>query len=146
MVGALSLRTRGVYFIMITLAFAQMIYYVAIGLDRYGGDDGLTIDQRSSSRFLELNNKTAVLLSLLRSFARRIYLVTRLVNSRFGQVIRGVTFQRTAHARARLSGLSLQAGLLRDRRRACADSPARCSPITPIRQPRRSCTGPGPAT
>src|SRR6516225_5379941 len=42
-VGALSLRTRGVYFIMITLAFAQMIYYVAIGLDRYGGDDGLTI-------------------------------------------------------------------------------------------------------
>ena len=46
-VGALSLRTRGVYFIMITLAFAQMIYYVAIGLDRYGGDDGLTIYQRS---------------------------------------------------------------------------------------------------
>src|SRR5215471_10746760 len=46
-VGALSLRTRGVYFIMITLAFAQMIYYVAIGLDRYGGDDGLTIYKRS---------------------------------------------------------------------------------------------------
>src|ERR1700684_949786 len=39
-VGALSLRTRGVYFIMITLAFAQMVYYVAIGLDRYGGGDG----------------------------------------------------------------------------------------------------------
>src|SRR3954468_19269645 len=39
-VGALCLRTRGVYFIMITLAFAQMVYYVAIGLDRYGGDDG----------------------------------------------------------------------------------------------------------
>src|SRR5436305_13280655 len=46
-VGALSLRTRGVYFIMITLAFAQMIYYVAIGLDRYGGDHGLTIHHRS---------------------------------------------------------------------------------------------------
>jgi branched-chain amino acid transport system permease protein len=46
-VGALSLRTRGVYFIMITLAFAQMIYYVAIGLDRYGGDDGMTIYKRS---------------------------------------------------------------------------------------------------
>ncbi|MGA7971200.1 MAG: branched-chain amino acid ABC transporter permease, partial [Pseudolabrys sp.] len=42
-IGALSLRTRGVYFIMITLAFAQMAYYVIGGIDRYGGDDGLTI-------------------------------------------------------------------------------------------------------
>ncbi len=41
------LRTRGVYFIMITLAFAQMIYYVGVSLDRYGGDDGLTIYKRS---------------------------------------------------------------------------------------------------
>src|SRR4051794_41219750 len=46
-VGALSLRTRGVYFIMITLAFAQMAYYIASGLARYGGDDGLTIYKRS---------------------------------------------------------------------------------------------------
>src|SRR5690242_11649400 len=58
-VGALSLRTRGVYFIMITLAFAQMIYYVAIGLDRYGGDDGLTIYKRSQfAGLLDLQNKT----------------------------------------------------------------------------------------
>src|ERR1700726_1671985 len=57
-VGALSLRTRGVYFIMITLAFAQMIYYVAIGLDRYGGDDGLTIYKRSDvGGLINLNNK-----------------------------------------------------------------------------------------
>ena len=48
-VGALSLRTRGVYFIMITLAFAQMIYYVAVGLDRYGGDDGMTTYRRAPS-------------------------------------------------------------------------------------------------
>ncbi len=46
-IGALSLRTRGVYFIMITLAFAQMAYYVASGLAPYGGDDGLTIYKRS---------------------------------------------------------------------------------------------------
>ena len=58
-VGALCLRTRGVYFIMITLAFAQMIYYVAIGLDRYGGDDGLTIYQRSQfGGLIDLNNTT----------------------------------------------------------------------------------------
>ena len=47
LIGALSLRTRGVYFIMITLAFAQMTYYIVAGLARYGGDDGLTIQKRS---------------------------------------------------------------------------------------------------
>ncbi|MDP1086344.1 branched-chain amino acid ABC transporter permease, partial [Klebsiella pneumoniae] len=39
--GAVSLRTRGVYFIMITLAFAQMLFYIFISLRQYGGEDGL---------------------------------------------------------------------------------------------------------
>src|SRR5246127_1871758 len=57
-VGALSLRTRGVYFIMITLAFAQMVYYIASGLSRYGGDDGLTIYKRSSfGGLINLSNR-----------------------------------------------------------------------------------------
>src|SRR5262249_57530703 len=65
-VGALSLRTRGVYFIMITLAFAQMIYYVAIGLDRYGGDDGMTIyKSRPFSPLLRLPHKTPLHYPLL---------------------------------------------------------------------------------
>ena len=42
-IGAISLRTTGVYFIMITLAFAQMIYYFAISWPAYGGEDGLSI-------------------------------------------------------------------------------------------------------
>ena len=42
-IGAISLRTSGVYFIMITLAFAQMIYYFAISWPAYGGEDGLSI-------------------------------------------------------------------------------------------------------
>ena len=39
--GYLSLRTKGVYFIMITLAFAQMIYFLFVSMERYGGDDGV---------------------------------------------------------------------------------------------------------
>jgi len=89
-VGALSLRTRGVYFIMITLAFAQMVYYVAIGLDRYGGDDGLTIRQRSQfGGFVDLNNKTLFYYLCLALLVGSIYLVSRIVNSRFGLVIQG---------------------------------------------------------
>ena len=89
-VGALSLRTRGVYFIMITLAFAQMIYYVAIGLDRYGGDDGLTINVRSQfGTVVDLNNKTLFYYLCFAILLAGIYLVWRIVNSRFGLVIRG---------------------------------------------------------
>jgi branched-chain amino acid transport system permease protein len=89
-IGALSLRTRGVYFIMITLAFAQMVYYVAIGLDRYGGDDGLTIRQRSDfGRLIDLNNPTLFYYLCFALLLVSIYLVSRLVNSRFGLVIRG---------------------------------------------------------
>jgi branched-chain amino acid transport system permease protein len=89
-VGALSLRTRGVYFIMITLAFAQMIYYVAIGLDRYGGDDGLTIYKRSQfAGLLDLQNKAVFYYLCLALLVASVYLVARIVNSRFGLVIRG---------------------------------------------------------
>ena len=89
-VGALSLRTRGVYFIMITLAFAQMIYYVAIGLDRYGGDDGLTIYKSSQfGGLLDLNNKTLFYYLCFALLLASIYLVWRIVNSRFGLVIQG---------------------------------------------------------
>jgi branched-chain amino acid transport system permease protein len=89
-IGALSLRTRGVYFIMITLAFAQMIYYVAIGLERYGGDDGLTIRQRSQfGGLINLNNKTQFYYLCFALLVGSIYLISRLINSRFGLVIQG---------------------------------------------------------
>jgi branched-chain amino acid transport system permease protein len=89
-VGALSLRTRGVYFIMITLAFAQMIYYVAIGLDRYGGDDGLTIYKRSDfAGLIDLNNKIVFYYLCFAILLASIFVIARLVNSRFGLALRG---------------------------------------------------------
>ena len=89
-IGALSLRTRGVYFIMITLAFAQMAYYVAAGLSRYGGDDGLTIDKRSQFVApLDLTNKTQFYYVCLLLLFASIFLVWRLTNSRFGLLIQG---------------------------------------------------------
>ena len=89
-VGALSLRTRGVYFIMITLAFAQLVYYFGVGLDRYGGDDGLSIRQRSAfAGFIDLSNRTQFYYLCFILLIAAIYLIWRLVNSRFGMVLQG---------------------------------------------------------
>jgi branched-chain amino acid transport system permease protein len=89
-VGALSLRTRGVYFIMITLAFAQMVYYVAVGLDRYGGDDGLTIYSRSQfAGLINLGNRTVFYYVCVVLLFAVIFGTWRVINSRFGLVIQG---------------------------------------------------------
>ncbi|MCK9907935.1 branched-chain amino acid ABC transporter permease [Microbacteriaceae bacterium K1510] len=89
-IGALSLRTRGVYFIMITLAFAQMIYYVGVSLSRYGADDGLTIQQRSQfAGLVNLNHKATFYYICLALLFASVFIVWRLVNSRFGMVVQG---------------------------------------------------------
>ena len=90
-IGALSLRTRGVYFIMITLAFAQMAYYVASGLSRYGGDDGLTIYKRSNfGSLINLSNRVQFYYLCLACLLAMIFLIWRIVNSRFGMVVQGL--------------------------------------------------------
>jgi branched-chain amino acid transport system permease protein len=89
LIGLLSLRTRGVYFIMITLAFAQMIYYVFISLKAYGGDDGLSLPRRSALGF-DTSSDTAFYYVVLALFAAAIFLVHRLVNSRFGRVVQAI--------------------------------------------------------
>jgi branched-chain amino acid transport system permease protein len=90
-IGALSLRTRGVYFIMITLAFAQMAYYVVSGLSRYGGDDGLTIYKRSDfAGLINLSNRVQFYYLCLACLLAGIYLIWRIVNSRFGLVVQGL--------------------------------------------------------
>ncbi|WP_175619393.1 branched-chain amino acid ABC transporter permease [Bradyrhizobium sp. 2S1] len=90
-IGALSLRTRGVYFIMITLAFAQMAYYITSGLSRYGGDDGLTVYKRSDfAGLIDLSNRTQFYYLCLACLFGGLYLIWRIVNSRFGLVVQGV--------------------------------------------------------
>jgi branched-chain amino acid transport system permease protein len=90
-IGALSLRTRGVYFIMITLAFAQMAYYVASGLSRYGGDDGLTVYKRSDfGGLIDLSNRTQFYYLCLACLLATVLLIWRIVNSRFGLVVQGL--------------------------------------------------------
>jgi len=74
----------------ITLAFAQMIYYLGASLSRYGADDGLTIYQRSQfAGLLNLSSKTIFYYVCLALLALTLLLVWRLVNSRFGMTIRG---------------------------------------------------------
>ncbi|NOR49918.1 MAG: branched-chain amino acid ABC transporter permease [Desulfuromonadales bacterium] len=88
-VGALSLRTSGMHFIMITLAFAQMLYFFFVALEGYGGDDGLSLFSRNTLPALDLGDDTQfyyVCLTLLFAF---LYLSARLVKSPFGMVIRG---------------------------------------------------------
>ena len=56
-IGAVSLRTTGIYFIMITLAFTQMLYYLGVSIEEYGGDDGMRLTERSQfSGLIDLND------------------------------------------------------------------------------------------
>jgi branched-chain amino acid transport system permease protein len=97
-IGAVSLRTRGVYFIMITLAFAQMMFYLVNSMKAYGGDEGLTLPQRAS----DLGNEVAFYYVVLSLLAVTIFLLHRLINSRFGRVIVAI---RENEARAAAVGL-----------------------------------------
>ena len=87
--GAICLRTRGVYFIMITMAFAQMAYYFFLSLEVYGGDDGLPLFNRSTLPGLDLQDPLTLFLFAYASLLGGLYLKHRIVNSRFGLVIQG---------------------------------------------------------
>ncbi len=90
-IGAISLRTRGVYFIMITLAFAQMIYYLTISMKAYGGDEGLTLTQRATlGPGLDLRDDATFYYVVLALLAGSLFLISRLVNARFGRVIQAI--------------------------------------------------------
>lgn len=90
LVGAVSLRTRGVYFIMITLAFAQMVYYVFISLRQYGGEDGINLYSRTVLPGIDISNDVAFYYAVLLVFVIVLFFFGRLVHSRFGIALTGI--------------------------------------------------------
>ncbi len=90
LIGALSLRTGGVQFIMITLAFAQMLFFLFVSLNTYGGDDGLIIRRTNELFGLNMRDKQTYYYVCLAIAAVFFFLLWRLVNSRFGNVLTGL--------------------------------------------------------
>jgi len=103
-IGAVSIRTSGIYFIMITLAFTQMLYYLGISLAEFGGDDGMRLKARSQfSGLIDLRDPVAFYYLALALVLFSVFLVYRIVNSRFGMVLRAA---KSNDARTRAIGFS----------------------------------------
>jgi branched-chain amino acid transport system permease protein len=126
-VGALSLRTRGVYFIMITLAFAQLVYYLASGLEGYGGDDGLNIGRSRFSGLIDLRDKATFYWLCFALLCGTLWFCSRLANSRFGYVLRGARSNELRMPRS-ASRCSATAWSPASSPARSAGSPASCSP------------------
>ena len=103
-IGAISVRTSGIYFIMITLAFTQMLYYLGISIEEYGGDDGMRLGVRSQfPGLIDLNDPTSFYYLVFAILVLFLYLTNRLVNSRFGLVLQAA---RSNEPRTRAIGFS----------------------------------------
>ena len=87
-IGAISLRTRGVYFIMITLAFAQMLFYLANSIKQYGGDEGLTVRVRTLLPLgLDLRSGSTLYYTALAVLGVTLLLLARFVPSKLGRAV-----------------------------------------------------------
>lgn len=102
-IGAISLRTTGVYFIMITLAFAQMMYYFANSWPTYGGEDGLPIYLRNSLPWVDTNDPLTFFLICFAGLALSLALTSRLMKSRFGAAL---TMARLNETRLATAGIA----------------------------------------
>lgn len=91
-IGAVSIRTRHAYFIMTTLAFGQMVYYLFIGMQTFGSDNGMSLPSRSSIGFgLDMADDTTFYYVVLALLLGCLWFIRTLVRSRFGVVIGGVS-------------------------------------------------------
>ena len=89
LIGLVCLRASGMAFIMITLAFAQMFYFLGVSLRQYGGDDGLPVRSRSDFGLLNLDNAYVLYYLCLALLLLTLYALHRAVHARFGMVLRG---------------------------------------------------------
>lgn len=90
-IGVVCVRTSGLYFIMITLAFAQFLYFVGVGLKQYGGDDGFTFRGHSTfSSWLDLGDAVTFYYVVWSVLAAVLFAVYRIVHSRFGMALGGI--------------------------------------------------------
>jgi branched-chain amino acid transport system permease protein len=89
-IGALSLRTGGVQFIMITLAFAQMIFFLFVSLKTYGGEDGIIVRRTNEMPFLNMRDKAVFYWFVLTIAVLFLLGLRRLVGSSFGTIIAGL--------------------------------------------------------
>ena len=88
-IGMVALRTHGMIFIMITLAFGQMAFFTAASLSAYGGDDGLPLATRSDFGIFNLANNVVLYYAIFVCLAATLWFFSRLIGSRFGYVLRG---------------------------------------------------------
>lgn len=88
--GAICLRTTGMAFIMITLAFAQMFYFLGVSLKQYGGDDGMRLTRRSVLWPIDLTSNYTLYYLIFFFLMALLYLSWRLVHARLGYILRGI--------------------------------------------------------
>jgi branched-chain amino acid transport system permease protein len=103
-VGALSLRTRGVYFIMVTLAFAQMAFFVFHDTQVGGGSDGIYMYVRPALGALDMENRTVLFYVVLASLVFTYGLLALVRRSRFGAALAGI---RVNEQRMRAAGFAV---------------------------------------
>jgi branched-chain amino acid transport system permease protein len=102
-IGAVSIRTSGIYFIMITLAFTQMLYYLGISVAEFGGDDGMRLKTKSQFPLVDLKDPVVFYYVALALLLLAVFVTYKIVNSRFGMVLRAT---KSNEPRSRAIGFS----------------------------------------
>ncbi|WP_244485464.1 branched-chain amino acid ABC transporter permease [Pseudolabrys sp. Root1462] len=89
--GSLAIRRQGIYFAMITLALAQMMYFVALRAKFTGGEDGIQAVPRGYLfGLIDLRNTTAMYIVVLVIFLAGFFLIYRIIHSPFGEVLKAI--------------------------------------------------------